>query len=374
MRAIGPHAYLIGDASSTGFDEPFNAPVTFWPVATDTLGATDAAERDDQATRSSAGSSNAAFRTSSSRIRQRRCSTPGPGRCRCSCSPTSLLGLNALDLRELDAGRRTSPRLRRSSSMLLATWAIVEPPPRQARVRPTDADRAGRAGAVPGRADAPGAGVRPVRRCAPRRWPSASDPAAADLPLVVVRRRRTAALGRSPIRRAAHRARTAGRPGAAAAAAVHHVPVHQRRGLGDGRHARRRGVRRGRAHVLPARRGFVRQPGARLHPRARTASTRGRRSPTTSPTRRPARSKLPSGGPTLDPLRPRQRFNIGLIVLFGQALQITLVVVALIGFFVFFGFMAIDGRHDPQLDRARRASTSSPRRRSAGERWCSRSR
>lgn len=50
---------------------------------------------------------------------------------------------------------------------------------------------------------------------------------------------------------------------------------------------------------------------------------------------------LPTDGPTLDPLRPRQRFNIGLIVLFGQALQITLVVVALTGFFVFFGFMAI---------------------------------
>ena len=50
---------------------------------------------------------------------------------------------------------------------------------------------------------------------------------------------------------------------------------------------------------------------------------------------------LPGGGPTLDPLRPRQRFNIGLIVLFGQALQITLVVVALTGFFIFFGFMAI---------------------------------
>jgi hypothetical protein len=51
--------------------------------------------------------------------------------------------------------------------------------------------------------------------------------------------------------------------------------------------------------------------------------------------------ELPPDGPTLDPLRPRQRFNIGLIVLFGQALQITLVVAALTGFFVFFGFMAL---------------------------------
>jgi hypothetical protein len=51
--------------------------------------------------------------------------------------------------------------------------------------------------------------------------------------------------------------------------------------------------------------------------------------------------ELPTTGPTLDPLRARQRFNIGLIVLFGQALQITLVVVALTAFFVFFGVMAI---------------------------------
>ena len=56
----------------------------------------------------------------------------------------------------------------------------------------------------------------------------------------------------------------------------------------------------------------------------------------------PAESiELPAVGSTFDPLRPRQRFNIGLIVLFGQALQITLVVAALTGFFVFFGYMAI---------------------------------
>jgi hypothetical protein len=51
--------------------------------------------------------------------------------------------------------------------------------------------------------------------------------------------------------------------------------------------------------------------------------------------------ELPTEGPTDDPLRPRQRFNIGLIVLFGQAAQITLVVLALTGFFIFFGFFAI---------------------------------
>lgn len=51
--------------------------------------------------------------------------------------------------------------------------------------------------------------------------------------------------------------------------------------------------------------------------------------------------RLPTTGSAHDPLRPRQRFNIGLIVLFGQALQILLVAAALTGFFVFFGFMAI---------------------------------
>lgn len=50
---------------------------------------------------------------------------------------------------------------------------------------------------------------------------------------------------------------------------------------------------------------------------------------------------LPDDGPTSDPMRLRQRFNIGLIIVFGQAIQITLVVAALTAFFVFFGFMAI---------------------------------
>lgn len=50
---------------------------------------------------------------------------------------------------------------------------------------------------------------------------------------------------------------------------------------------------------------------------------------------------VPTEGATLDPLRRRQRFNVGLIVLFGQALQITLVAAAITAFFVFFGFMAI---------------------------------
>ncbi len=51
--------------------------------------------------------------------------------------------------------------------------------------------------------------------------------------------------------------------------------------------------------------------------------------------------ELPSGPAVDDPLSMRQRLNIGLIVLFGQALQITLVVVALMGFFIVFGVLAI---------------------------------
>ena len=50
---------------------------------------------------------------------------------------------------------------------------------------------------------------------------------------------------------------------------------------------------------------------------------------------------LPTDEPVVDPLGVRQRFNIGLIVIFGQALQITLVVAALIGFFILFGVLAI---------------------------------
>lgn len=50
---------------------------------------------------------------------------------------------------------------------------------------------------------------------------------------------------------------------------------------------------------------------------------------------------LPPVDPVLDPLSMRQRLNIGLIVIFGQALQITLVVAVLTGFFIVFGVLAI---------------------------------
>jgi hypothetical protein len=51
--------------------------------------------------------------------------------------------------------------------------------------------------------------------------------------------------------------------------------------------------------------------------------------------------ELPTAEPVVDPLTRRQRFNIGLIVIFGQALQITLVVAVLTAFFVLFGVLAI---------------------------------
>ena len=51
--------------------------------------------------------------------------------------------------------------------------------------------------------------------------------------------------------------------------------------------------------------------------------------------------ELPIGEPAPDPLSMRQRLNVGLIVIFGQALQITLVVVSLMVFFVAFGVLAI---------------------------------
>lgn len=61
--------------------------------------------------------------------------------------------------------------------------------------------------------------------------------------------------------------------------------------------------------------------------------------------------------PVFDPLSIRQRLNIGLVVLFGQALQITLVTAAIVGFFIGFGVFGIDagttanwtGLDDPRL-------------------------
>jgi len=48
-----------------------------------------------------------------------------------------------------------------------------------------------------------------------------------------------------------------------------------------------------------------------------------------------------AGNPEPRPLKLRQKFNVGLLMLFSQALQITLVVALLTGFFVLFGFLAM---------------------------------
>lgn len=57
----------------------------------------------------------------------------------------------------------------------------------------------------------------------------------------------------------------------------------------------------------------------------------------------PAAHRCPSvSGPCApDQLRLRERFNIGLVTIFNQAIQITLVAVAITAFFVLFGFLAI---------------------------------
>ena len=51
--------------------------------------------------------------------------------------------------------------------------------------------------------------------------------------------------------------------------------------------------------------------------------------------RRPTPPPSPTGRPM------RQRVNIGLVTIFSQAIQITFVGLALTGFFVLFGFLAI---------------------------------
>lgn len=48
-----------------------------------------------------------------------------------------------------------------------------------------------------------------------------------------------------------------------------------------------------------------------------------------------------AAAPSHDHLAPRQRFNIGLVALFSQAIQITAAALAMFGFFVLFGFLAI---------------------------------
>lgn len=58
----------------------------------------------------------------------------------------------------------------------------------------------------------------------------------------------------------------------------------------------------------------------------------------------PAAGRCPAGDCEPDaPLPLRQRVNVGLIVVLGQGLQVLLVVVALVAFFVVFGFLSVSG-------------------------------
>ena len=50
---------------------------------------------------------------------------------------------------------------------------------------------------------------------------------------------------------------------------------------------------------------------------------------------------VPSGPVADDPMTVRQRLNIGMVTIFSQAIQITLVALSLTAFFVAFGFLAI---------------------------------
>ena len=70
-------------------------------------------------------------------------------------------------------------------------------------------------------------------------------------------------------------------------------------------------------------------------------------------------------------LRIRQRANIALLVLFGQALQITLVTVALTGFFIGFGFFGVTESTALAWTRLDELGIAVRRRRSATDSWCS---
>ena len=87
---------------------------------------------------------------------------------------------------------------------------------------------------------------------------------------------RTARLGGSAERSPALDAREPGRPRPAVAAAVHHVPVHQRRGVAGGRHPHRAAVRRHAGDLLRARCRVRAVAGARHHARPRHLRQLGR--------------------------------------------------------------------------------------------------
>ena len=136
----------------------------------------------------------------------------------------------------------------------------------------------------------------------------------------------------------------AGHPGAAAAAAVHHVPVHQHRGLDGGELARpgRAGdggdvLRRDRGGVPagaaargdgPRRRRHRPRPARRAHPGHPGRSTARPRSSTRS-RRSELREVLEVAG--------LQKWNLVLVLLVSQFVQVLLLSVAVLVFFLVFG-------------------------------------
>ena len=221
----------------------------------------------------------------------------GPGAAAARRRPTSCSGSTPSTCAELEP--RHEPRRRRASSSLgaVVTWVVAN---RAARP-PAGSSGRTRIGAaelavfivvpaVPSLVVGQwGDALQTVvdGRRHPRRALGAS-PATASSPLMRWAWQRTLAAAAAAVQRA--------RPGPAAAAAVHDVPVHQRRGLAGGRHADRRRVRRRARHLLPPRRGVRALPDPGADARAEPLRLVGARSTSSPPARRPIG--------VLDDLRP----------------------------------------------------------------------
>ena len=213
---------------------------------------------------SSGGSSSGGCRTSSSGTTRRRRSGAGP-------LPLLVVGLppaRAQRPRRLPSWSLTKNlvvagvRRRRRRRHVGRRQPPARPPAgSSARTR----IGAGRAGRVHRRPRRPVAARRAVGRRRCRRWSTAVAILAVLWAItsygVAAADRAGRGSARWPQLAAAVQRR---RPGPAAAAAVHDVPVHQRRGLAGRRHAHRRRVRRRARHLLRPRRGVraVPHPGA----------------------------------------------------------------------------------------------------------------
>ena len=287
-----------------------------------------------------------------------------------------LLGLNALDIWEWSLAKNLVVAAFVVVGAVV-TWVVANLVRGRGLVRAAPPHRPGRAGRVHDRARRAVAARRPVgrRRQDGRPWRSASSPllwaiTSYGVPSLLRLGRgsaRTAQLAAAAQRR---------RPGPAAAAAVHDVPVHQRRGLAGRRHADRRRVRRHAGHLLRPRRVVRPVPGAGADARAEPLRLVGpgrRRSPPTPRPRRvrrragvarrdagasPAGRRCASGSTSASsrssPRRSRSR---------SSALALT-------AFFVLFGFLAIPEDDDGGLDDARPGARARQLVASAARRWC----